>query len=113
MSYYSLFMHKPAIIQMESCGESVALKMSKKDLDELIDNSNGFARWFVAIQFAQLSIYEFRHAFMDERPEDRYLWTLQNRPEVFERVSSKVLASYVGVTPSHLSYLKRTLWKKK
>jgi CRP-like cAMP-binding protein len=113
MSYYSLFVHKPAIIQMESCGESVVLKMSKKALDELIDSSSEFARWFVAIQFAQLSIYEFRHAFMDERPEDRYIWTLKNRPEILERVSSKILASYIGVTPSYFSYLKRTLWKNK
>lgn len=111
ISYYSVFMHKPAIFKRESCGESVVLKMSREDLDELLNGSFEFARWFIAIQSAQLSIIEFRHAFINGRPEDRYMWTLKNRPEVLARVPLKIFASYLGVTPVHLSRLRKSFFK--
>ncbi len=109
MSYHGHFMRQPSSFQIESCGESVVLKMSKKELDELIDSSHEFAKWMLAIQSAQLYINEFKHTVVSGTASERYLSLLEKRPEIIANVPSKIVASYLGVTHNHLSYLKKAL----
>lgn len=108
-AYHSLRMGKPAFFQYESCGESSVLKISKKDLDQLVRSSHEFATWMLASQYTQLFFNELKHAVIMGSIKERYVALLKNRPEILVAVPSKIIASYLGVTPSHLSYLKRTL----
>ena len=113
MSYHGHFMRQPSSFQIESCGECVVLKMSKKELDELIDSSHEFAKWMLAIQAAQLYINEFRHTAISGTAKERYLSLVEKRPEIISFVPSKIIASYLGVTHNHLSYLKKNLREEK
>ncbi len=113
MSYHSHFMRQPAAIQVVSCGESTVLKMSKKDLDELIDSSHEFAKWMLSYQSIQPYFNEFKFASIPGQAKERYLWMLQNRPEIVARVPMKLMASYLGVTHTYLSHLKRSLRENK
>ena len=109
MSYHSHRMGKPSFFEIRSHGETDMLRMSKRTMDELIDSSREFAKWLLAVQSMQLYLNEFKHAGIPGSPKERYLWTLRNRPEVLARVPSKILASYLGVSPVHFSRLKKSL----
>ncbi len=106
MSYHSHFMRLPAFFQVESCGESSVLKLSKQQLDSLVDSSNEFAKWFIAVQSAQLYLYEFKHSAITGNVKERYQALVKNRPEILNRVPVKIVASYLGITPNYLSHLK-------
>ncbi len=111
MSYHAHFMGQPAVIQVVSCGESVALKMTKKQLDDLINDSHEFAKWMLAIKNIQPYFNEYKFTNITGQAKERYLWMLENRPEVVARVPSKIMASYLGVSPTWLSILKRKICK--
>ena len=109
VSYHSYFMRRPAFFQIESCGETTVLKISKRQLTELIGSSNEFAKWFIAVQSGQLYLNEFKHAAITGTAKERYLQLIKKRPEIIRRVPSKIIASYLGVTPTYLSYVKKML----
>jgi CRP-like cAMP-binding protein len=109
VSYHSHFWHKPSVVQVESCGESTLLKMTKKQLDELLDSSLEFARWLLAIRAGQLCFNEFKLTTIAGEAKERYLWMLKNRPNILAVVPSKTMASYLGITQTHLSRLKKSI----
>jgi CRP-like cAMP-binding protein len=106
-SYHSLFRNEPSAFQFESCGETDILRMSRKDMDELLDSSREFALWLLAIHEAQCYFNEFKQVAINGTAKERYLALIEKRPEILERVPLKTIASYIGVTPTHLSRLKK------
>jgi CRP-like cAMP-binding protein len=50
--------------------------------------------------------------FVTNSPEERYLYLLKTRPELFQRVPQHQLASYIGVTPESLSRIRKRVLKK-
>lgn len=113
ISYHAHFMRQPSFFQFESCGEGVVMKISKKDVDELENDSHDFARWMSAIHLQQLYFNEFKYTVINGLAKERFLSLVKNRPEIMERVPLKVIASYLGVTPNYLSNLKKTLKNQK
>lgn len=113
ISYYGHFMRLPSSFQIESCGESVVLKMSKTRFDELIDSSHEFAKWMLGVQSMQLYLNELKHTAIWGKAKERYLLLLKKRPEIIARVPATIIASYLGVTHNHLSYLKKMLREEK
>ena len=107
MSYHSHLMGKPAVFYVAACGDAVVLKLSKKQIDGLIDTSPEFVRLLLALYAVQPYYTEIKHAMITGRAKDRYLWMLEYRPEVVAKVSMKILASYLGITQTHLSRLKK------
>jgi len=47
--------------------------------------------------------------FSAKSPEDRYLYILENRPELIQRVPQYQIASYLGLTPQSLSRIRKRL----
>lgn len=113
ISYSSHFMHQPSVFQIESCGETRVLKMSKKDLDDMVDKSLEFAKWMLSTQMGQLHTNELKLTVVTGSAKERYRFMIHNRPEILARVPVKTIASYLGVAPNYLSYLKRVLHKEK
>lgn len=50
--------------------------------------------------------------FITNSPEERYLYLLKTRPELFQRVPLNQLASYIGVTPESFSRIRKRILKK-
>jgi len=50
--------------------------------------------------------------FITNSPEERYLYLLKTRPELFQRVPLNQLASYIGVTPESFSRIRTRILKK-
>lgn len=48
-------------------------------------------------------------SYITDKPEQRYLKLLQNRPDIFQRVPQYDIASYIGVKPESLSRIRKKL----
>lgn len=113
ISYHSFYNRKPSFFQYESCGSSVVAKVAKSDFDALLQSSPEFLFWIHRMQSAQLYFYEMKLSVLNGTAEERLEALVKSRPEILRKVSSKVVASYIGVTPSSLCRLKKKVIAQK
>ena len=109
ISYHPHAMHLPSFFQFESCGESVVGKISKKKLDEMVERSHEFAKWMLAVQTIKLYFNEHKLATISGTAKERFAALIKNRPEMIAHVPSKIIASYLGITPTYLCRLKKII----
>ena len=83
------------------------MKIPKQKFDALISESEEFARWVPDRALDQLCGLEMRLDRVDGRAYERYVSLVNIVPEVVGSVSSKSIASYLGITPAYLSQLKK------
>lgn len=112
ISYYSFYRGDPSFFKFEACCNSVVMKVKKASFLELAKQSNDFAMWFIWISSAQLWLYEKKLAIVNGDAKERYEAVVANRPEIIEKVASKHIASYIGITRQHLYRLKRQFMPK-
>ncbi|MDR2891113.1 MAG: Crp/Fnr family transcriptional regulator [Alistipes sp.] len=106
-SYYPFYKHEPSFFRFEACCDSVFMKISKPGFVELTRRSHDFAQWVMWMSVEQLWLNEKKLAIVNGDAKERFEALMKNRPEIMEKVSAKVIASYIGITPQYLSYLKR------
>jgi CRP-like cAMP-binding protein len=105
-------------------------KTSSKESFQALEDSNGWYIDFDQLQMLFHSIPEFREfgrmilvkgfisfkqrtlSLINESAEQRYETLIKGRPEIFQRASLKYIASYLGITDSSLSRIRRELAHK-
>lgn len=107
MSFHAYHMRQPAFLQVEACTESTVLKISKREFDALMEESHEFALWICNSSIQQLYFLEMKMSVINGTAKERFISLIKNRPEIMEKVSLKIIASYLGITPEYLSTLKR------
>jgi CRP-like cAMP-binding protein len=112
ISYYAFYMRNPYFFQVETCCDSTVMKIAKRDFLDLIETSDDFTRWMMWSLMKQLSYNEKKLDVFNGDANERFESLIKNRPEILEQVSSKIIASYVGVTPIYLCALKRKIAQK-
>ncbi len=115
ISYNSFVKGEQSFWKYEACCDSVIMKVAKTKWMELIKQSHDFAQWVISLSMEQLWGQEMKSYMVNGDARERFESLMENRPEIVENVYSKIVASYVGVTPQYLSKLKRSfsLNKKK
>ncbi|WP_374165128.1 Crp/Fnr family transcriptional regulator [Arcticibacter sp. MXS-1] len=106
--YLSFITQSPSTIKTESLESSEIWSINHQDLNHLCSRSSkGFLiskaiadAMFIRKQNEQINLLTLS-------PTERYLKLIKNRPEVFQRTSLKVIASYLGVTPESLSRIRK------
>lgn len=103
----SLIDKRPSFDFVQTTEKSSLLCISRQDFFDLVDRSVPFARIYreileLAFIHAQRRIYNFQGMNASEK----VAWTLANQPILFQRVSNRLLASYLGITASTLSRVK-------
>lgn len=109
ISYYPFYRREPSFFQIEACCDSTVMKVSKAKVVELMGQSNDFAQWMFWISTLQLWLNERKLAVLNGDATEKFESLLQDRPKILDAVSSKIIASYIGITPQYLSKLKRLL----
>lgn len=112
ISYHSYFMGLPSYIQVDACTDSVLLKMTKGEFDTLIKTSHEFAVWAAFVHASQLFYYEKKLAVINGTAIDRFIALMDSRPEIVQSVASRIVASYLGITPQYFSHIKRRFYLK-
>jgi CRP-like cAMP-binding protein len=112
-SYKSFIEQKPSMVTVEAMEDSALWILSYTDLQALY-------RKYHAIERFGRMIGEFLYCCMDDRsyglllksPEQRYLHSLQENSQYFERVPQRYIASYLGIAPESLSRIRKRVMQK-
>jgi CRP-like cAMP-binding protein len=89
------------------------LILTKKDLDRFykeIPLMNEFIR-----RILEQTLIQFQKAltsFILDNPEERYEKLLSENPEILKRVPQHMLATYLGITATSLSRIRKRIFKK-
>jgi CRP-like cAMP-binding protein len=101
---------KETIECLEPC-ELLVLK--KADLDRLymqIPLMNEFVRKI--LELALIQFHQTISMFILNTPEERYLELLSGNPEILQRVPQHMLATYLGITATSLSRIRKRILEK-
>ncbi|WP_149243085.1 Crp/Fnr family transcriptional regulator [Dyadobacter sp. 32] len=101
---------KPALEYLQAVEKSELLVISRKDFYQLVDTTPEFShiyREILELGFvnAQKRIYGFQGLDALEKVK----WVIESQPNFLLRVSNKMAASYLGISPSTLSRAKSKL----
>lgn len=103
----------PSIICVEACCQTTVLRLRKADVERLMDESSEFCRWIAGV-FTRRSCYdELKAKVMNGDARWRYEWLERCRPELFEHVPLKAIASYLKMTEVHVSRIRKQILSKK
>lgn len=109
-SLTSLIEGKPAIENIQAVEKSVVLRISKADYLELVETvpqvnliyRNMLEQAYIT---SQKRIYDFQ----GKSALERLKWLISHQPGILNRIPSRLVASYLGITPYTLSRLKAEL----
>lgn len=109
--YLSFLTQSSSAIKTVSLEDSVIWSISHPNLNELYSKSSkGFLigkaiadAMFIRKQNEQINLLTLS-------PIERYLKLLKDRPEVFQRTSLKIIASYLGITAESLSRIRKRIF---
>ncbi len=107
ISYYSFCKGNQSFSKFEACCDSVVMKISKSSFYDLIRQSHDFAQWMMSMSLEQLLFHERKREVVNGDAKERFEALMKNRPEIVENVSSKIIASYIGITPEYFCRMKR------
>ncbi|MEN5234097.1 Crp/Fnr family transcriptional regulator [Sphingobacterium faecium] len=106
--YLSFLTQSPTVIKTQALEESHVWSISYNDLHTLYTRSStglliGKAisdAMFIRKQSEQINL-------LTRSPTERYLKLIQDRPEVFQRTSLKIICSYLGIAAESLSRIRK------
>ena len=108
----SLYSETPSEVYIEAIEQSIILQIDRKDLVYLYTHFPKIDRNFrIVIENSFISLQKRMFRNISATAEDRYLFFLKTRPNLFNRVSNVQIASYLGVTPEFLSIIRKKIAK--
>lgn len=113
ISWHCYYFGKPSYFQFEACCDTVVMRVPRAKFDELIATSHEFARWALSLAHGTLFYQEYKSKVIKGDVKERYMSLIKDRSEIIMKVPLGIIASYLGVTQSHLSRMRNELAKGK
>jgi len=109
---YGFWTQTPSTHFIEALEDSELLQISKPNLDKLLETVPKFER-FYRIVFQNALIAERRRVNqnLSFTAEQRYLNFIEKYPELENRISLKLIATFLGITPEFLSMIRNKIAK--
>ena len=107
VSYYE---NEPSMLHFETLEDSEFYKISLKEMDDFLNNSDNKWEHLVRIWFHNTyysATYKRVISLMSENVQKRYTRLLIEYPNIFQRVKSYHIATFLGIAPQTLSKLKK------
>ena len=104
---------QPSIIKFEACCKMTMLRIAKSDYDRMMDESHEFCRWMSGVFSRRCCYDELKDKVMNGDARWRYEWLERCRPELFDNVPLKAIASYLKMTEVHVSRIRKSILKGK
>ena len=106
---HSYYKRKPAFYQVDACCKSSVLKFTRCFFDKMLAESHEFALWVLSMQMSQLYLYEMKNSIIVGDAREKLELMIKNRPEIIKKVPLGIIASYLGITQSYLSRLRKQI----
>lgn len=101
---------QPAAENIRAVEPSQLLAINRQGFEELMNTVPQFDKVYRQILEASYANSVYRiNTFVSLSALDRIRWLMQNRPELMTRLSSKLIASYLGINKDVFSRLKAKL----
>ena len=109
LNYASYTAGQPSESNFEACTKCKLMRVPKEDYDRMLHTSLEFCNWRLRLAYDQFYFTEMRNQVIKGDARQRYAALLQRRPEIVQKVTLKIIATYLGITPQYLSHLRNTL----
>jgi CRP-like cAMP-binding protein len=104
----SYFTQQPSSCELRATRESVILAMSKKNLDQIIQTHLPLKHFYDSLVIqALVEENELKLKIISHSAEQLYQYLLSELPTVIQKVPSKYIAEFMGISAEWLSKLKR------
>lgn len=109
---YSYLSQSPATQFIQATEPSVIFQIHRDRLEELFKEVPAMERFFrIKMQSAYQAAQHKNLQVKIESAEERYADFRQRYPQLEQRFPQYMIASYLGLTPEHLSYIRRKALK--
>jgi CRP-like cAMP-binding protein len=111
--YDSFLLQQPSAGNIDALEDCEVINLSYNNMQDLYQRYPVFERFGRKISemlFIMLSLQT--SALLTLTPEERYLQLLEKQPFIIQRVPQYMIASYIGITPEHLSRLRKKMMVK-
>ncbi|MFY0594063.1 Crp/Fnr family transcriptional regulator [Roseivirga sp.] len=106
--YDSFITQQPSTWTLETISKSKGLKISYKDLMQLLDNYKLMERWMrLFYQKVLVGFGIFTKSMLADSAEEKYNRLIKQSPHVVQLIPQKHLASYLGMTPETFSRMRK------
>ncbi len=106
----SLFQQSPSKENLQTITHSVLWKIDFHDFEKLFEEIEGFKDWGrLWFTFQLFSTKQRSLEMITETATNRYLKLMKEKPEIIHSAPLKQIASYLGITDSSLSRIRREL----
>ncbi|MBL7697484.1 MAG: Crp/Fnr family transcriptional regulator [Chitinophagaceae bacterium] len=108
--YESFLTRKPAAQNIEALTEVEAIDLGYDDMQRLYKTYPAYQEFGRKIsEFLFIMLNQRNTALLALTPEERYTNMIETNANLLQLVPQYMLASYIGVTPEHLSRVRRKL----
>ncbi|WP_316634978.1 Crp/Fnr family transcriptional regulator [uncultured Flavobacterium sp.] len=109
----SLLQQTPSDFTIEALEDSVLINLNYKKYRALIDENNELKNYYIAYLEKNWVIEKEQReiSLVMENATERYLHLLSKHPDISERIPLLHIASHLGITPTQLSRIRKTLEK--
>lgn len=109
----SLFQRVPAIENIQALTDGTLWKIEYQTFQELFHKIEGFREWGRAWMANQLLIVKQRSvAMITLTATERYLSLMREKPQIIRHVPLKHIATYLGITDTSLSRIRKEIAKE-
>jgi CRP-like cAMP-binding protein len=98
---------QPSLFSIEAIENSIVYYITKNDFDKIMDE-NSILRNFLFEVALERQFNYMKHflSLIKDKPRDRYLNLIKEKPLIIQRVPQHYIASYLGITPVSLSRIR-------
>lgn len=109
----SFFLRQPSIENLQAITTCTVYTISFEKLNQLFHSVPEFREFARAMLVKEFVAYKQRTlAMINKSAEDRYTDLIRNNPEISQYAQLKHIASYLGITDTSLSRIRREFTKK-
>lgn len=106
--YESFLTHQPSLFSIDAMEDCELINLSYTDMQAIYQSRpvfEIFGRKIAEILFIMISSQNTRLLALS--PEERYRSVMECHPFIIQRVPQYMIASFIGITPEHLSRLRK------
>ncbi len=110
---YAYLTQKPATFFIQAITDSIILQVHRNQLNRLFNQIHMMDRFFrIKTQNGYVALQERTINTMSQTAEERYFEFVRRYRVMEQQIPQYMIASYLGITPEHLSTLRKNLARK-
>lgn len=113
ISFHCFYGQEPSFYRYEACIPSQVVRVPSSVFRAMIEKYHEFAIWVMEANQNQLYHAEIKNRLVSGDAKERLRQLIEGWPEIILKVSSKHLASYLGITEVYLSRIKSEILRER